>query len=154
MTTYFKYRVIIHCALALSIVLLFVVIINSNYKVFFWLTVADRTAFLVGLMGASISLLGFVVAASAFLVSHLQHERFVLIRQSRSWSQLVGTIKSSLWRLLALATYAALCVFAEPQNFRLWATGLVLLSTLTVTTLSTLIWTMTAIYALPTSGDR
>lgn len=154
MTVYFRYHLAFDVIVSMAASLIFYFLAPQIDLGFAWPSLAERTAFLSALMGASISLLGFVIAASSFLVSHLQHERFALVRSSKSWSQFISLTKSSLWRLLILAVYSGACIFVIPDYYSLWAVGLIFLSSLTVAALSALIWAVTAIFAVPLDVAR
>ena len=98
---------------------------------------------------SSASLLGFVLAANTFLISHIQHDRLSLIRQSGGFRQLVDIMRSSLWRLLTLTIYSGAGVLIDSSWEIPMLVGLTFLFVFSVISISTLIWSTMAILSIP-----
>jgi hypothetical protein len=122
---------------------------RDNARVLVWPEAGQRTDIMLSIMGLSASLLGFVLAASTFLISHVQHPRLELLRDSGGFQQLMRAIGSSLWRLLLLTLCSGMMAVATDGAFKALVPAITFLITLNVLSLSTLIWATMAILKIP-----
>ncbi|WP_421993084.1 hypothetical protein [Qipengyuania sp.] len=96
----------------------------------------------------SATLLGFSLATASFLISHTKSESMALLRESKSFSQLVQLLQSALWRffgfaIVSIGTFAS--YQAEPT---IALASFVAMSVATTITATTLIWSVGAILRL------
>jgi hypothetical protein len=148
MNFYFKFRVTLDWLIATAIALS-VYSIHWRSSPFPIPPEALRQQLGIAMLGAATSLLGFVLAGSTFLMSHLQSESFTLIRRSRSFHQLPYLVASNIWRLFALSIASALALLVN-NSFALEAlTVLALCTTLSCFALAALLWVIVRIYAIP-----
>lgn len=113
MRLYFRHRIYID--ILLSVFVTISVLIFPNMPVLIrTIKSSSLEAFSLTVLNTSASLLGFVLAASTFLIAHIQHPRFSIVRKAASYKQLPKLVGSSLWRLLALTVASGLLVFISP----------------------------------------
>jgi hypothetical protein len=151
MRYYFQYRRIIDFLFSSSLTFL-IFYPPKNIEIFKQLAEGTRENLAFCLVGAGSSLLGFILAASTFLISHIQNQRFDLIRSSKSFRQLPQLISSSLWRLLILTVSGGLLIFIK---YSLVESFLMILSFVVIwnlTALMAIIWIVLKIYAIPMSN--
>lgn len=151
MRYYFRYRRWIDAFISLLLTL-FIFHPPEVFEIFEYVSPNVRDDLALSLVGTGSSLLGFILAASTFLISHLQNEKFALIRSSKSFKQLPELISSSLWRLLTLTIGSALLLFVQESLLDISLMILNFLVVLNVLALSATIWIVLKIYALPISG--
>ena len=108
---YFKYRFIIDIAASAAVVII-IKYLRSPIRIFDSLDADGLRDFLIGLFATSTALLGFVLAASTFLISKTESKRFDLLRKSQSYPLLLRIFTSSLWRLWLLTCSSVIAVFA------------------------------------------
>lgn len=109
---YFRYRIVVDYVLGLLSLLIYH---NSGYiacGIFNGLQKTDLRDFAETLFSTATSLLGFVLAAGTFLVSHVQNRSFDVLRQSSSYVELPRLIGSAIWRLSGLAAASLLLIVA------------------------------------------
>jgi hypothetical protein len=142
---YFRFRSIVDLiASAALTALIFSGEIKSIIKE---LPSTDVNSYVLSLFSISSSLLGFVFAASTFLVAHIQHERFEVIRRAGAYTQLASLVSSSIWRLLALTIGTAVFPFAiQAHPMAILVTFCSIWSTWA---LAALLWAVLRIYAIP-----
>lgn len=148
MSWYFSRRYRIDFVLALFLAFLFQYGASGFEFGFRWLPDADRVAFCSAVMGLSASLLGLVLAASTFLVGHVQHDRFKILREARSWAEFPRLVKSALWRLFALTIVTGVATVADGELFQLLAPALVFLVCLSSSAVAALVWVTSAIISI------
>ena len=149
MRYYFKYRV----AADLSLPLLICVIVYINpfdISVFTWPGIQARETLGFTLLGTTASMLGFVLAASTFLISHLQNPRFDLLRRSASYEQLPSLVSSNIWRLLITATLSGILPLVNEPHVRPALAILFFSIGWAMIALVALLWVVTKIYSMPT----
>lgn len=105
--------------------------------------------FALSLMATAASLLGFVLAASTFLISHLQQSKFTLIRISKSYYQLPEIISSSLWRLFYLTLSSGLILFVDLRIYYYAIIFITFIISWTLLALATSLWIVLKIYSIP-----
>ena len=148
MKMYFSYRHFFDYLTASLASVIFYKFANFIVLGFRWPADADRVAFASAIMGVAASLLGLVLAASTFLVGHVQNDRFKILREARSWNQFPSLVKSCLWRLLALTVVSGISGLTEKSSFQDIATLLVFLIVLSIMALSALVWVTGAIISI------
>ena len=146
MKIYFSYRHLIDYLAASLAALIFYKFVNSINLGFRWPDDADRVA--SAIMGVAASLLGLVLAASTFLVGHVQNDRFKLLREARSSAQFPSLVKSCLWRLLALTVVSGISGLTANSSFKDIAMLLTFLIVLSIIALSALVWVTGAIISI------
>lgn len=149
MKLYINYRMIFDYSLSSLFCIIFLENVDIKDLGFRWLDDQNRVAFASGLMGVAASLLGLVLAASSFLVTHVQGDRFKPIRREGSWSEFASLTRSCLWRLLFLTIFSGISILSTDDNFKYIAVLLIFLIVLVLLALSTLIWVTTAIISIP-----
>lgn len=151
MTLYFRYRFFIDFAVSAIIT---VVLWNApkSVSLFRFPTFQEYYNIAIAMLGTSASLLGFVLTASTFLISHLQNERFHVLRGERSYRQLTALVASNLWRLLILTGFSAATLLLVPSMFRVGLMLAVFATCWTATALIALIWVIIRIYSIPLAG--
>lgn len=103
----------------------------------------------IAILGVSASLLGLVLAASTFLISHLQHPRFRLLRSAKSYKQLPELVSSNLWRFLLTTLATAITLFIKDSFLTFGLVVILFLACWTLTTFSALLWVVVQIYSIP-----
>lgn len=108
----------------------------------------DLQNFALCVIGTAASLLGFSLAASTFLISHLQQPKFDIIRNAKSYHQLPEIVSSNLWRLFFCTVSGGALAFAK-ADFIYWCT--IIVTTVIIWTLlavATSLWLMLRIYSI------
>lgn len=153
MKYYFRHRVVLDILIAIA----------STYIVFYW---SDRPKifhfssnsslenFSFYLFSTAASLLGFILAASTFLVSHIDHPRFELIKLSKSYKQLSLLMSSSLWRLFWTMILSGLMPFFNQQYVQLAVVGLLYSITLTLFSIAATLWVIINVFSIPTADSK
>lgn len=149
MTHYFRHRKILYLLISLSICAAIYAQPLGELKVFEWPAQVDFRALMLSLSASGASLLGFVLAANTFLISHTQHRRLTLLRRSAGYKQLLEIMRSSLWRLFALMIYAGVGSLTSAAFIHLVLIGAGFLITFTAVGLATLIWSTMATLSIP-----
>lgn len=72
---------------------------------FLWPTGGAFQSFMLAVSGSSVTLVGFVLAASTFLITHTGQPRFAVLRESAGYGQLLEIVRSTMWRLIALTIF-------------------------------------------------
>lgn len=119
-------------------------------QVFSPLSISSRENLAFCLIGTSASLLGFVLAASTFLISHIQNPKYDMMRKSKSYYQLSQIVSSSLWRLFFCTISAALILFVKIQYMPLALMFVFAVVVWTLIALATAIWMVLRVYSIPT----
>lgn len=148
MKLYLKFRRIFDPALSF-IIAIFLFYAPSKPLIFHSPGVQNRESISYCLIETSASLLGFILAASTFLISYIQTERFSLIRRKQSYEQLSNILSSTLWRLFYLMIFGVLFFFFDDTYFRFSlaiATFFIIFSMLS---LATSLYVVLKIYSLP-----
>lgn len=148
MKVYFAYRNAIDYASGLLTAMLFHIFVTQTDLGFRWPGDADKVALASAIMGVSASLLGLVLAASTFLVGHVQNDRFRMLREAQSWSEFPRLVKTCLWRLFILTIFSGIFLFAADEIFKIAAPALVFLVTIASLSVAALIWVITAIISI------
>ena len=95
---------------------------------------------MLAVSASSATMVGFVLAASTFLITHTGHERFKILRSSAGYLQLLEIVRSSIWRLLLLTAFAGLAALTGP-GYQHQALAVVAFQlTLSFCGIATLIW--------------
>lgn len=92
------------------------------------------------LFGAATSLLGFVLASVTFLASHVRQPEFEILRQSKSYPDLISLFASSLWRLAVLLAVSATAVHIRPAELGAAERAVLFLAIYSLFSLVGLIW--------------
>lgn len=92
------------------------------------------------LFQAATSLLGFVLASVTFLASHVRQPEFKILRQSKSYPDLISLFASSLWRLALLMAASATAVHIRPAELPAAERAVLFLATYSLSSLVGLIW--------------
>jgi len=95
---YLNNRRPVDLVLSLMIVAL-CIYVPEKWSLFSWVAARDISTVCLSLFGTAATLIGFVIAAATFLASHVRADEFSIIRNSRSYSQLIEILGSSVWRL-------------------------------------------------------
>ncbi len=69
---------------------------------FIWVSKPDLPSIFLSIFGTAATLLGFVIAASTFLTAHVRTAEFDILRNSKSYNQLLAIFSSSMYRLALL----------------------------------------------------
>lgn len=101
------------------------------------------------LFSVSATVLGFVLAASTFMISQVEKPKFALLRGSRSYGQFPSLIRSKLWRLTALMAASGLALFVDKSFDRVLAVVMLFLVTLALLSLIAMLWVAAKIIAIP-----
>ncbi len=100
--TYYKFRTITDFTVATSLTAVCGVMSRGNSNLFAPLQKEEVGSLLLNIFTTAASLMGFVLAAGTFLISHVQHKTFEVLRASRSSKELPRIIEASIWRLFGL----------------------------------------------------
>ena len=114
-----------------------------------WPTNEGFIALTLAIAGSSASLLGFVLAANTFLISHTQHRRLNLLRKSAGYVQLISIMKSNLWRLFVLTILSGVSSLVDPAFIQFALIAITFVLVLSLIALATLIWATMAVLAIP-----
>lgn len=144
MKAYFNYRRAIDLSIAIVTALLAYTQRDTVSPIFIWPNPSSFQSLMVNVSASSASLLGFVLAANTFLISHTQHRRLALLRQSAGYEQLLQIMRSNLWRLFWLMLYAGIGSLLSPHVMLPALIGLVFALALAATGVATLIWSTMA----------
>lgn len=148
MKIYFKYRRYIDYFTATAVAII-VFQPFLTVPVLRWPTDEGFIALTLAIAGSSASLLGFVLAANTFLISHTQHRRLNLLRKSAGYVQLINIMKSNLWRLLALTILSGVSSLVAPAFIQFALIAITFVLALSLISLATLIWATMAVLAIP-----
>lgn len=150
-SAYYKHRIFYDTAI--SIVVLFIHLLATRIpgNLFVRLDANSVTNLATNIFTTSASLLGFVLAASTFLVSHIQHNAFAILRQSKSAPELARLIASALWRLFGLTMLSFLLIISGPSIVAATLASVVFFTAWSALALAALTWIVVAILAVPTS---
>ena len=154
MKIYFNNRQLIDYFVALAITAGVFFQSAFSFNIFIWPTGETLIEFCLGVATGSASLLGFVLAANTFLISHTQHKRLGMLRNSDGFSQLIDIMSSNLWRLLVLTFTAGLCSLVTPPFSRYALCGVLFILVLTGMALATLIWSTMAVLSIRTESSN
>lgn len=128
---------------------LFIFYYPNRPIIFSYPEISAREDLAIAILGTSASLLGFVLAASTFLISHIQGPRFSILRNSRAYIQLPQLVGSNLWRLLLLTIFSGLINTLQPQFMLFGIKILVFIISWCLTTFIALLWVVIKIYSIP-----
>lgn len=106
----------------------------------------DRLFLTTGTISAT--LLGFSLASASFLIGHTKSESMELLRESKSFIQLIGLLQSALWRFFCLMLVSLGTFLSYETAPIISLAAFVMMSVATVITAITLIWTVGAILRL------
>jgi len=149
MRFYFNHRKITDYTIAMLAALFVLIQPYRSHQFFNWPQGEGFYTLMLTIGGAGASLLGFVLAANTFLISHTQHDRLKILRQSDGFIQLLEIMKSNLWRLLVLTLVAGLSSIVVPSWTHAALAIVTFLLTLSICALSTLIWSTMSVLAIP-----
>lgn len=153
MISYLNHRGFLDLTLSLVVGLLVWVQPSAIPHIFVWQDGEGLREMLLAVAASSLTLMGFVLAASTFLVSHLAHEQFTLIRQSGGYRQLLQIIRSTMWRLLLLSGVAGLSALAAPDYRNAAITSVAFCVSMATLGTLTLTWAILATISLPLKRD-
>lgn len=153
MRFYFRFQTMAEAIIAFAVSITFYLLSDRWTGIFEWPGSGLQADLMLAVMGLSASLLGFVLAASTFLVSHIQHPELSTLRKSKGYLHLLRNIRSSLWKLLALTVCAGLMTPVDTNTFREISPFLIFLIAWNLLTLIALIWATIAIVSLPLSQN-
>lgn len=148
MRFYFSSRIMIDYVAGFLSALLFYFLVSEISLGFRWPSDSDRVAMASAVMGTAAALLGLVLAASTFLVGHVQHKRFEMLRNAQSWTEFPRLVKSCLWRLFALTIVSGICIVSNAELFGNIAPFLVFLLVISGISVAALVWIMSAIISI------
>lgn len=149
MRTYFNNRIAYDYAGSLLIALIIVFEAYIPLHLFQWPSAETVPAMALSIAASSASLLGFVLAANTFLISHTQHRRLSLLRKSAGFAQLLDIMKSSLWRLFILTLIAGAGALTAPIHLHAVLIVIAFMISLSGLALAALIWATMSILAIP-----
>jgi len=149
MRFYFKHRLFFDYTLGFIAALSVKLQLAPFGEIFQWPADAAFQTFSLTIAASSATLLGFVLAANTFLISHTQHHRLSMLRRSGGFTQLIDIMKSSLWRLLILTIYAGAVSLIILPFEKAALEILMFILTLNVISLSSLIWATMSVLAIP-----
>lgn len=152
MTIYFRFRSVIDLFTSAAVVLI-VFLAPASLRLFDFPDVQTAESFGLTMLNTSASLLGFVLAASTFLISHVQHKRFSVLQRAKSYTQLPELVGSNLWRLLLLTIASEITVFVAPGNHKMVMIVMLFLVCWSLTALATLLWVVIRIYSIPLTNE-
>jgi len=124
---YFRNRLIYDFIISCIFVIIHVIATKSNGNIFVSLSDGDLKTFSLAVFGAAVSLLGFVLAAGTFLISHAQNDASDILRRSASFKDLPKLIASSIWRLAWLSIFTLLLFFTGTSSRYIVLAGVVFL---------------------------
>lgn len=104
---------------------------------------------MLSIAGSSASLLGFVLAANTFLISHTQHRRLNLLRKSAGYGQLINIMESNIWRLFFLTLLSGVSSLTATGFTQFALMIIAFMLVISSIALATLIWATMAVLALP-----
>ena len=96
----------------------------------------------------SATLLGFSLASASFLISHTKSESMELLRNSKSFIQLIQLQQSALWRFLGLMLISLGAFSSYEAAPTMALAAFVTMTVATAITATTLIWSVGAILRL------
>ncbi|MCT2399839.1 hypothetical protein [Novosphingobium mangrovi (ex Huang et al. 2023)] len=103
---------------------------------------------MLAIFGVAASILGFVLAASTFLVGHVQDKRFDLLRKSKSWQEFPRLVKSSIWWSFTLTVVSGIFSLLRYDVFIFISPIYVFVVCNTLISLGALIWVVIAILSI------
>lgn len=146
MRRYFQYRAIVDWLISSLLAFAFTIAWRNGH-VFKSLEAIDGRIFLTAAT-ISATLLGFSLASASFLVSHTNSEEMKLLRNSKSFTQLIQLLQSALWRFFSLAV-VSLFTFTIYKSAPIIAlAAFIATSVATMITAIVLIWLVAAILRL------
>lgn len=140
MTGYFQFRVIFDYAFAIGSVIVIYFLNLNGYLDWSKINTADFRYISGLLFQVSTGLLGFVLAAGTFLVTHVNQQRFDFLRSSKGWKQFPDLLSSSLWRLFVLSLASAISCVIRDSLVSSFSYILAFLCVLVVCSTCALIW--------------
>lgn len=149
MKLYFSHRRLVDYLLAVLIASLVHIQPFAYIGLLAWPSAELSSSFSLSVSASSASLLGFVLAANTFLISHTQHRRLTMLRKSEGFSQLLQIMRSNLWRLLFLTIYAGVSSLIATQFLEVMMVGLAFAVTLSLIAFAALIWSTMAVLSIP-----
>ncbi len=150
MRYYFRYRSILDAIIALIIVTL-IFCVPWREPIFRPLSQAGLENLAFCLLSSASSMLGFVLAASTFLISHIQNTRFDVLRASASYMQLPKLVASSLWRLFFTTLSGGALAFVGPAYLSLALPFVTFVVVSALIALAVTLWVVLKIYSIPVS---
>lgn len=150
MRFYFKRRAILDALIA------FLVVISIFYipwkrPIFHTLSQSATENLAFCLLATASSLLGFVLAASTFLISHIQSPRFDMLRSAASFRQLPKLVSSSLWRLFFTTIAGGALAFVDTTYILVALPFVTFIVAWTLIALAATLWVVLKIYSIPAS---
>lgn len=149
MRLYFSHRRLFDYGIAAIVTFAARIISLPHGPVFYWPTGSGLQTFALAVAASAASLLGFVLAANTFLISHTQHRRLSILRHSGGFKQLIDIMSSNLWRLLALAVYSGAITLISTEFESVALDLLLFLIAANIISFSVLIWATMSVLAVP-----
>lgn len=137
---YFRYRFFIDLLSTCLICVLTYIYTNQNYHLFVEISVDKSQQPLNSIFQVSSSLLGFVLASVTFLFYHIKNPEFLIIRNSRSYRDLLDLFSSAIWRLLFLTIVSLLASISSKYVINIWVYFTLFVAVMALTSLCALIW--------------
>lgn len=109
----------------------------------------DTRNILLSLFTTAASLMGFVLAAGTFLVSHVRDDAFSVLRRSRSYPQLNKLISSAIWRLFGLSAASLAMLIAGPKLILLEKIAVIYFVSWSGLSLAAMTWIVMQILSIP-----
>lgn len=110
----------------------------------------DKRNVLLYIFSSSASLIGFVLAAGTFLVSHVRDDAFVILRQSKSYPSLIAFIASAIWRLFGLTGAILLMLVAGSAIYPIARLATFFFFVWATLSLTSLTWIVVQVLSVPT----
>jgi hypothetical protein len=148
MRYYFRFRFYADLSVAACTTLL-LIFIEPRLGLFRDLDGSARESFGLALFSTSATLLGFVLAASTFLISHIQHPRFAILRNADSYGQLPDLVGSNLWRLALTSICGCLVFFIDDKYSSIALLITAFLITWELVAFAAVLWVIIKIYKIP-----
>lgn len=109
----------------------------------------DTRNILLSLFTTAASLMGFVLAAGTFLVSHVRDDAFSVLRRSRSYPQLNKLISSAIWRLFGLSAASLAMLIVGPKLILLAKIAVIYFVSWSGLSLAAMTWIVMQILSIP-----
>lgn len=145
---YFSHRNRCDIAFSTLVAIIFYILSRRAHLGFVWLDGDDRRALLLSVFGVAASFSGFVLAASTFLIGHVQNSRFDILRKSKGWRQFPGLVKGSIWWSLVLTMASVVCSLMNDKLFIKFAPVYVFCSCQAIISLIALVWVVLAVLSI------
>lgn len=147
---YYRHRILIDLIVSISLSYAFSVRRIGHDSIFMPISADHLHNMLLCLFSTSTALMGFVLAAGTFLISHVKDDAFQVLRKSKSFPSLIKLISSSIWRLFGLASVSLLMIFAGPAVYAALEATTVFFTIWAGLSLTSLLWIIIQILLVPT----